>query len=179
MKTTSDHSTVTIMQIPIATGIGGLIARLFQPAVATQVQNGSQSSTTKASAALDVSTLGQSSTTSSSAGRDYSRMTPREMQGIAQSLYESGKIDVTQLFMLQNAGMPLGKAGANGEFVPLTAAERASFQDKPVNYLKISQDAITNLEQSGKASDPKSGYAQWTGILSALKQSTSGVDVRA
>ena len=179
MKVTSVHSTVPIMQIPIATGIGGLISRLFQPAATTQVQNGSQSSTSQASAALDVTTLGQSSATSSSAARDYTRMTPREMQGIAQSLYESGKIDLTQLFMLQNAGMPLGKVGANGEFVSLTAAERASFQDKPVNYLKIGQDAIANLEQSGKASDPKSGYTQWTGILSALRQTSTGVDIRA
>ena len=41
---------------------------------------------------------------------DFSQMSRSQMQGVAQGLYKSGQIDLTQLFMLQQAG-PIGKVG--------------------------------------------------------------------
>jgi hypothetical protein len=108
---------------------------------------------------------------------DFTQMTPKEMKDFAKQLFDKGEIDLTQLFMLQTAGMPLGKVGANGEFVPLSNDETNAFQNKPVNYFSTAQEAMKFIEQSGKASDPTSGYANWKGIVDALKHATSGVDV--
>lgn len=102
---------------------------------------------------------------------DYTRMTPSEMSRVAQGLYDGGKIDIIELFVLQNAGMPLGKAGPNGEFVPLTDAERAAASAKPVDYIKTFTEGIRFLEQTGYAMDPESGYESMKHILATLQQS--------
>lgn len=107
---------------------------------------------------------------------DFTNITPAEMHGVAQQMYEAGEIDLTQLLMLQTAGMPLGKVGANGEYVELSEAEKAQYANTPRNYLEISRDAMAFLEQSGKASDPTSGYKLWQGIFESLQNATSGVD---
>jgi hypothetical protein len=109
---------------------------------------------------------------------DLSNMTPNQMQGIAKDLWKSGKIDLTQLLMLQTAGMPLGRVGPQGEFIHLTEAERESFGSQPVNYPQIVQNALDYLEQSGRAADPTSGYKSWQGIQSALEQ-LSGINTYA
>lgn len=108
---------------------------------------------------------------------DFTRMTPREMKDYAKQLWEAGEIDLTQLFMLQTAGMPLGRLGDNGELIPLTTDETNAFQSQPVNYFQVAQDAMDYIEYTGKQHDPTSGYANWTGIVEALKRATSGVDV--
>jgi len=109
---------------------------------------------------------------------DLTNMTPNQMQGIAKDLWKSGKIDLTQLLMLQTAGMPLGKVGPNGEFVQLTEADREAFGSQPVNYFKITQGAMDYLQQSGRANDPTSGYKNWQGIQAALEQ-LSGINTLA
>jgi hypothetical protein len=112
---------------------------------------------------------------------DFSQMSRSQMQGVAQGLYKSGQIDLTQLFMLQQAG-PIGKVGPNGEFVPFTAAERADIDSRPVNYLDLVQGAIAGIESQGGATDPKSGYNDWKHILATLRAnqgSVSGVDISA
>jgi hypothetical protein len=127
------------------------------------------SSDTRANAASGVTTY------------DFSQMSRSQMQGVAQGLYKSGQIDLTQLFMLQQAG-PVGKVGPNGEFVPFTAAERADIDGRPVNYLDIVQGAIAGIESRGEATDPKSGYNDWKHILATLRAnhgSVSGVDISA
>jgi hypothetical protein len=112
---------------------------------------------------------------------DFSQMSRSQMQGVAQGLYKSGQIDLTQLFMLQQAG-PIGKVGPNGAFVPFTAAERADIDRSPVNYLDVVQGAIAGIESRGGATDPKSGYNDWQHILATLRAnqgSVSGVDISA
>ena len=112
---------------------------------------------------------------------DFSHMSRSQMQGVAQSLYKSGQIDLTQLGMLQLAG-PIGKVGPNGEFVPFTAAERADIDSRPVNYLNLAQGAIAGIESRGQATDPKSGYSDWKHILATLRANqgaVSGVDISA
>ena len=108
---------------------------------------------------------------------DFTQMTPREMKDVAKKLFDDGKIDLTQLFMLQTAGMPLGRLGDNGEFIPLTNDETNAFQNQPVNYFQVAQDAMEYIEYTGKEHDPTSGYANWKGIVKALKRATNGVDV--
>jgi hypothetical protein len=113
---------------------------------------------------------------------DFTRMTPGEMGDAASRFYESGEIDLTQLFMLQNAGVPLGKVGANGEFVPLTAAERESFRNTPVDFIQTAKDALAGIESQGRAAEPTSGYQGWKDILALLQSrqgQISGVDLRA
>jgi hypothetical protein len=102
---------------------------------------------------------------------DYTNMTPAQMKTAAQGMYDAGKIDLTELFKLQTAGMPLGKAGPNGEFVQLTEAEKAAASAEPVNYLQTFKDGISFLEQTGYATDSKSGYAQMKHILETLQSS--------
>lgn len=111
----------------------------------------------------------QASVTANSSVTDLTNMTPNQMQTVAQKLFEAGKIDFTQLFMLENAGIPLGKQGTNGEFIPLSETERDYYRTKPVNYIQTCNDALQFLKQSGHASDPTSGYAAWSGILAALQ----------
>lgn len=108
---------------------------------------------------------------------DFANMTPNQMHDAAQDLYKSGKIDLTQLLMLQTAGVPIGRQGANGEFVPLSESEKASYSSKPMDYVQAARDAIKFLEQAGLASDPKSGAEQWKGILAALQGITSNSTV--
>ncbi len=113
---------------------------------------------------------------------DFTSMTPNQMKGAANALYKSGQIDLTQVFMLENAGRPLGKTGANGEFIPLSATEREATGNTPVNYIRTAKDAMNYLEQTGQAADPKSGYAQWQGILDTLQTmqgARTGVNILA
>ena len=108
---------------------------------------------------------------------DFSQMTPREMKDFAKQLFDAGEIDLTQLFMLQTAGMPLGRLGDNGELIPLTNDETNAFQSQPVDYFQVAKDAMKYIESTGKENDPTSGYANWKGIVEALKKATNGVDV--
>ena len=108
---------------------------------------------------------------------DFTHMTPSEMQGVAKKLFDAGEIDLTQLFMLQNAGVPLGKLGASGEFVSLSEDEQNVFRNEPVNYFQVAQGAMEFIEYSGKTNDPTSGYANWKGLVEALQRATGGVDL--
>jgi hypothetical protein len=108
---------------------------------------------------------------------DFSQMTPREMKDFAKQLFDAGEIDLTQLFMLQTAGMPLGRLGDNGELIPLTNDETNAFQSQPIDYFQVAKDSMKYIESTGKEHDPTSGYANWKGIVEALKKATSGVDV--
>jgi hypothetical protein len=100
---------------------------------------------------------------------DFSSMTQNDMQGVAQHLYETGEIDLTQMGMLQLAG-PLGKCGPSGEFIPFTSGERAQIANTPTNYIKLVQGAVEGIESRGGAADPKSGYADWKHILSVIEK---------
>lgn len=102
-----------------------------------------------------------------SSGVDFSNITKNEMKKVAQHLWEEGKIDLTQLGMIQMSG-PLGKAGPNGEFIPFTEKERAQIDNMPTDYLKLVKGTMEFIESRHEELDPKSGYASWKQILSVL-----------
>jgi hypothetical protein len=95
-------------------------------------------------------------------------MTPNQMTSAAQSLAASGKISSLDAGRLQLMGMPLGTL-VDGKFEPLTAAQRDTYANTPVNYMQLIQSNMTFLQQNGEASDPKSGYASDQAILSAMQ----------
>lgn len=113
---------------------------------------------------------------------DFKSMTPKQMRGLADQLWRAGKIDITENLMLQRMGIPLGKVGSNGEFIPLSGVELADYENKPINYFDVGGDAMEFLEQSGKAADPQFGYDRWKNILSVLDElqgTPSGIDLTA
>ena len=147
-------------------------AALLQPkAQASFTTNSTSAASSSASAA-----------TSNSIGTfDFTSMTPNQMQSAAQALAGSGKIDSTQAIRLQMIGMPLGTM-VDGKFQPLTAAQRESFANTPVNYMLLVQSNMAFLQQHGEASDPKSGYGDDQAILAAMQQaqgSVSSVNITA
>ena len=112
---------------------------------------------------------------------DFTNMTPNQMESAAQALAKSGKIDSTQAIRMQMMGMPLGTM-VNGTFQPLTAAQRESYGNTPVNYVQVFQSNMAFLQQNGEAGDPKSGYADDQAILAAMQQAqgtVSSVNVTA
>ena len=125
---------------------------------------------------------GGAAASSSVSQYDFRKMTPDQMKGVAKDLYQSGKIDLSQLLILETAGVPIGKVGAKGEFVPLSASEKASYSSKPLDYFKAFSDQIAFLEQRGEAGNPKSSYAALKGIIAALQEKQgvgAGVNIRA
>jgi hypothetical protein len=141
---------------PAATGKGGVTG---SSAASTGTAN---------EATLFQSALARASSQNESA-YDFTHMTPGRMQTVAQELHKAGKIDPVQLFELQTAGMPLGKVGPNGQFIPLSAGEKAQYTNRPVDYTRVAQDAIAFLEQSGRAASPTSTIDEWKGILKTLQ----------
>lgn len=113
---------------------------------------------------------------------DFKSMTPKQMRGLADQLWREGKIDITENLMLQRMGIPLGKLGSNGEFIPLSGVELAGYENKPINYFEVGGDAMKFLEQSGKADNPQYGYDRWKNILNVLDElqgTPSGIDLTA
>jgi hypothetical protein len=103
-------------------------------------------------------------------GYDFTNMTPNQMKSLGQDLLKAGKIDPAQLFELENAGVPLGRLGVNGEFVPLSADEKARYASTPVNYVRTAQNVIQFKESSGEAVDPKSTIKEWQGLLRLMQE---------
>lgn len=106
--------------------------------------------------------------------RDFTEMTPTQMREAARELFKGREINLDQLFLLENMGVPLGKAGPNGEFIALDQAERATFENTPVNYLTQLSSAIRFLEETGYAMDPLSGYETKKDLLSTLSHLQRG-----
>ena len=138
-------------------------------AVATAASNTASDTVQISQAAQNISAA--SASTTASEKFDFTNMTPKQMKGVANEMFKQGKIDIDQLFHLENVGVPFGKLGANGEFVALTPAEREGYMSKPVNYVKYTADRISFLEQTGYANDSKSGYEMLKNFLGKLKRS--------
>lgn len=126
-------------------------------------------------AATATQTTGSEANASTAAGTsegvssyDFTKMTRNEMKDFSQKLFKSGQISLDELGALQLSG-PVGKAGANGQFVPFTAAERAQIDNQPMDYMQMANDAISGIESRGEASDPKSGYQTWQSVRSLLQ----------
>jgi hypothetical protein len=139
-------------------------------AVAASKRSAGASAEPASTGGVDTVTLSQAAAGRYAGEADYTRMTPAQMKDAAQGLYDAGKIDLSELFMLQTAGMPLGKAGPNGEFLALSAAEKARFNAQPVNYIQTFKDGIDHLEQTGYANDPTSGHARMKHLLEVLQR---------
>lgn len=102
-------------------------------------------------------------------GYDFTHMTPNRMRGLAREWHSEGKIDPVQLFELENAGVPLGRMGAHGEFIPLSETEKRRYADTPVDYMRLAGNAVRFLEDTGNAADPRSTINEWRGILAMLQ----------
>lgn len=142
-------------------------------AVATAASNTASDTVQISQAAQNISAA--SAGTTGSEKFDFTNMTPKQMKGVANEMFKQGKIDIDQLFHLENVGVPFGKLGANGEFVALTPAEREGYMSKPVNYAKYTADRISFLEQTGYANDSKSGYEMLKNLLGKLKESQAAI----
>lgn len=136
------------------------------------------------SGVTQTSSSDSSSSSSNSSGvktYDFTSMSRAQMRSVSDTLYKSGQITFDQMTDLQMAG-PLGKAGPNGEFIPFTAEERAAVDQEPMNYQQIANNAVSNIESSGRQTDPTSGYQDWIKIRSLLQNlqgSVSGINVSA
>ena len=157
------------MQITSSTSYAALIQPRAQPPINAMTDNTSAASASRTTSANSVGTY------------DFTNMTPNQMKSAAQALYGSGKIDSKQAIRMQLMGMPLGTM-VNGQFEPLTAAQRESFANTPVNYMQLFQGNMAFLQQNGMASDPKSGCADDQAILTAMQSAqgqTSSVNITA
>jgi hypothetical protein len=155
-------------------------AALIQPKALAPI-NATTDNTSTAAASATTSANSTIPSANSVGTYDFTNMTPNQMQSAAQALYDSGKIDSTQAIRLQLMGMPLGTM-QDGQFKPLTAAQRESYGNTPVNYMQLIQSNMVFLQQNGEAGDPKSGYADDQAILGAMQQaqgSVSRVDITA
>jgi len=141
-----------------------------------QAQSTTNNTSTSSSTGVNTTTSADSVGT-----YDFTDMTPNQMKSAVQALASSGKIDSTQAIRMQMMGMPLGTM-VDGKFQPLTAAQRESYANTPVNYMQLFQGNMAFLQQQGLANDPKSGYRDDQAILAAMQQaqgSVSSVNITA
>jgi hypothetical protein len=117
------------------------------------------------------SAAGAAPATSSSGVTNYNftNITPAQLRSVTQKLVQSGQLSLRQEALLQISSEPLGLVGPQGQFVPFTAAQKATLDNTPVNAIQIAKGQISELQQTGEANDPKYGYKEWTGILSTLQ----------
>lgn len=157
------------MQVTSSTNYPALVPQKAQSSPFSPVTSTSDTSPSSSTSAGGIGTY------------DFTNMTPNQMKSAAQALAASGKINSTDAIRMQLMGMPLGTM-VDGKFQPLTAAQRDSFANTPVNYMQLVQGNMTFLQQNGMASDPKSGYASDQDILSAMQSaqgSVSSVNITA
>ena len=160
------------MQITSSTSYAALIQSRAQAPINATTDNMSATSTTTASAATTAS--GTTTSANSVGTYDFTNMTPDQMQTAVQGMVSSGKLTSSQGIMLKLMGMPLGNL-EDGKFVPLTAAQKESYGNTPVNYMQIVQSNMSALQQSGEAGDPKSMFADDQAMLSAMQQTQGTV----
>jgi hypothetical protein len=134
-----------------------------------------------ASVSANISTANTATTSQAGSGvstYDFTNLTPNQLQSIIPGLVKSGKIDTQQAIQLSL----VGQFGPNGEFLPLSGAEKAGSSNEPVNYIQNIHSQLAYLQQSGYASNPQYGYAalQTLGTtLQNLQGTRSGVNVTA
>jgi hypothetical protein len=143
-----------------------------QPASRSAKESDTVTISTAAQAALEASQISASSAASSGT-YDFTNMTPSQMGGVAEDLFDSGKIDRKQLIMLWATGLTHGRIGENGKYLPPTEAEITSHINTPMDYVQYSKDRISYLESEGLTSDPQYGYESWKGLLALFQNTTS------
>jgi hypothetical protein len=79
------------------------------------------------------------------------------------------QLSLKQAALLRISSEPLGLVGPQGQFVPFTAAQKATLDNTPINALQIVKNQISELQQTGEANNPDFDYKDWTGILSTLQ----------
>jgi len=100
---------------------------------------------------------------------DFTNITPAQLDSDTQKLVQSGQLTLGQAALLQISSEPLGLVGPQGQFVPFTAAQKATLDNTPINALQMVQNQVSELQQTGETNDPGSNYKEWTGILSTLQ----------
>lgn len=104
---------------------------------------------------------------------EVTNMTPNQMRDTAQDLFDSGKIDRAQHFILLTTGLTLGNIRGDGKYIQPTEAKVASHTNTPMDYVQYSKDRINYIEWAGLTTDPQSGYESWKGLLATLQGMTS------
>jgi len=100
---------------------------------------------------------------------NFTNITPAQLDSVTQKLVQSGQLTLGQAALLQISAEPLGLVGSQGQFVPFTAAQKATLDNTPINALQEVQNQVSWLQQTGQANDPGSNFKAWTGILSTLQ----------
>jgi hypothetical protein len=100
---------------------------------------------------------------------DFTNITPAQLDSDTEKLVQSGQLSLGQAALLRISSEPLGLVGPQGQFVPFTAAQKATLDNTPINALQMVEKQVSWLQQSGQANDPGSNYKAWTGILSTLQ----------
>jgi hypothetical protein len=124
-----------------------------------------------------VASLMDTDTRDSSRRIDFSHATPQQMQAAAAQLFSSGRINLTELGLLQQIGLPPARLDADGARLPPDAAERAQQQATPLDYHAAVADRIAQLQQADTVAP---SYGNWLHLQSVLQGSAApGADYRA
>lgn len=91
---------------------------------------------------------------------DFSNMTRGEIADVGKKLFNEGKITIDELFRFEHPDGRL-KIGLNGEPIQLNPYDR-------VDFIGFTQKAITDMEATGEAQRPDSGYKMFVDLLDKL-----------
>jgi hypothetical protein len=149
------------VSISSLSSLTAVLTSLITPPAGSTVKN----STAANSAASTAPTASGSGVTN----YDFTNITPAQLSSVTQKLVQSGQLSLGQEALLQLSSEPLGLVGPQGQFVPFTAAQKATLDNTPINAIQIAKDQISELQQTGEANDPEFAYKDWTGILSTLQ----------
>lgn len=149
------------MSISSLSSLTAALTSSISPAAGNTVKN----STPADSAAGTAPTASGSGVTN----YNFTNITPAQLDSVTQKLVQSGQLTLGQAALLQISSEPLGLVGPQGQFVPFTAAQKATLDNTPINALQVVQNQVSWLQQTGAANDPQYNYKDWTGILSTLQ----------
>jgi hypothetical protein len=114
----------------------------------------------------------QATSTSPGTGTDdFTDITPDQLRGVTHTLFQSGKINSQQVDLL-NLYSVVANVGPDGRIVPLSASQRAIFDNTPINLIQTIKNELTNIQQSGEAANPQFGYAALQGLLAIFQGKT-------
>lgn len=91
---------------------------------------------------------------------DFSDMTRQEIADAGKELFQQGKITLDELFRFDHPDGLL-RVSAGGGFAALNSDDR-------IDFIAETRNAIQNMELTGEARLPKSGYDTMVGLLAKL-----------
>lgn len=112
-----------------------------------------------------------------SRGIDFTQATPQQMQAAAAQLFSSGRINLTELGLLQQLGLPPTATDETGARLAPDEAARAQHMTTPQDFRAAIADRIAAVQQGGKLTPT---YGNWLHLQSVLQGSaTPATDYRA